>query len=132
MILVVPRQSRTKVVVLLVLVLLLLVVGSVSYLGWRQSVDGPAIASAPPRVVGHKATFPVVIEARRGNVVGVEVNVVQGGKTTNVAKADGPHGRRAELPVTLDAAALKLREGDATLEIRARDDFWRPLRLDGS
>jgi murein DD-endopeptidase MepM/ murein hydrolase activator NlpD len=126
----VPRQSRPKVGVLFILFLLLAVVGTVSYAGWRQSVSGPAVVNAPPRLVGHKATFPITVEARRGNVLGVEVAVVQGGHAAVVARADGPHGRRAEIPVTIDAAAQKLKEGDATLEVRARDDFWRPLTVD--
>ncbi|MBI2218047.1 MAG: M23 family metallopeptidase [Candidatus Rokubacteria bacterium] len=125
-----PRQSRRKLGVLVILLLLLAVVGSVSYVGWRQSVSGPVVVNAPPRLVGHKATFPITIEARRGHVLGVEIAVVQGGRSTVVAKADGPLGRRAEIPVTIEAAAQKLREGEATLEVRAPDDFWRPLRLD--
>jgi murein DD-endopeptidase MepM/ murein hydrolase activator NlpD len=130
MIPVVPRQSRTKVSVVVVLVLLFAVVGSVSYLGWRQSVTGPAVGGAPPRLVGHGTTFPLTVEARRGNLLGVEIVIVQGGRPTVVATAEPPLGRRVEVPVTIDAAAQKLSEGDATLEVRARDDFWRPLRLD--
>jgi hypothetical protein len=126
----VPRQSRTKLGVLTVLILLLAVVGSVSYLGWRQSVDRPSVAAAPPRLIGHRATFPLTVQARHGNVTTVEVAIAQGGRSTVVAKADGPLGPRAEIPVTLDASALKLKEGDATLEVRAQDDFWRPLKLD--
>lgn len=124
-------RARTKARVLFVLLLLLSVVGSVSYLGWRQSVPGPSVVRTPPRLVALKAAFPVTVEARRGNVVGVEVALVQAGKSLIVARADGPLGARANIPVTIDAAALKLREGDATVEIRARDDFWRPLTLAG-
>jgi hypothetical protein len=94
----VPRQARAKVRVLFVLLLLLLVAGSVSYLGWRESVAGPSIVTRPPRLVAHKATFPVTVEARRGNVVGVEIALVQAGRSTIVAKADGPLGARGEVP----------------------------------
>ncbi|MBI1734519.1 MAG: M23 family metallopeptidase [Candidatus Rokubacteria bacterium] len=124
------RRSRAKVLILVILLLLLAVVGTVSYLGWRQSIAGPSVMTPPPRRLGHKTTFPVVIEARRGNITAAEVGIVQDGRSTVVAKADGPPGARAELAVTVDSAALELREGEGTLVVRARDDFWRPLAID--
>ncbi|MBI2202522.1 MAG: M23 family metallopeptidase [Candidatus Rokubacteria bacterium] len=125
-----PRQSRTRLWVLLVLVLVLAVVGPLSYLGWRQSVPRVRLTSEPPKTLGHTTQATLVLEAARGNVTGVEVRVVQGGKTTLAAKADGPLGARAEVPLTIETSALGLREGSATLEVHARDDFWRPLTLD--
>ena len=126
---VVPLRSRTKAFFLFVLVLLLAVVGSVSYLGWRQSVSPPSVTSAPPRLIGHKTALPITVQAAHGNVVGVEVRVIQGGKQAVLAKKDEPLGHRAELPLTLETASAGLREGPATIEVRARDDFWRPLKL---
>lgn len=126
---VVPPRSRTKSFVLVVLLLLLAVVGSVSYLGWRQSVPGVTITSPPPRFLGHKTLVTIQAEARHGNVAHAEVRVVQGGKATAVATRDGALGPRAEIPVTVESAALGLREGPATVEVWARDDFWRPLRV---
>jgi murein DD-endopeptidase MepM/ murein hydrolase activator NlpD len=125
----VPLRSRTKTYVLVVLVLLFAVVGSVSYLGWRQTVPAPTVASAPPRVIGHKTAVPIVVQAAHGNVAGVEVRIVQGGKQAVVIRQDGKLGRRVELPATLEIASLGLREGPATIEVRARDDFWRPLKM---
>lgn len=124
-----PLRSRTKGFVLVVLILLLIVVGSVSYLGWRQSVPPPAVTSQAPRMLGQKTAVPMTLEAAHGNVAFVEVRVVQGGKQATVLKQEGNLGRRAELPATLEIANLGLREGPATIEVRARDDFWRPLRL---
>lgn len=124
-----PVRSRTKTFVLVLLLLVLAVVGTVSYIGWRQSVPGPSVISAPPRVVGHKTAMPIVVEARRGNVAGVEVRILQAGKSTVVVKQDGTQGRRAELPATLEISNLGLREGPATIEVRARDDYWRPIKL---
>jgi hypothetical protein len=115
--------------VVVLLVLILAIVGSISYLGWRQSVAGVKVTTNAPRVVGQKTTLTVGLEATRGNVARAEVRLVQGGKTTVVVKQDAAFGRRAELPVTLESAALGLREGGAALEVWARDDFWRPLRL---
>ena len=124
-----PARSRTKLFVLVVLLLVLVVVGTVSYLGWRQSVPPPVVSSPPPRLLGHKTAVPITVEAARGNVAGVEVRVVQGGKQSVLVKQDGNIGPRAELPTTLEIANLGLREGAATIEVRARDDFWRPLKL---
>jgi murein DD-endopeptidase MepM/ murein hydrolase activator NlpD len=129
MIRVVPLRSRTKAFFLVVLILLLSVVGSVSYLGWRQSVGPPAVTSTPPKVVGHKTVVPITVEAAHGQVAAVEIRAVQGGKQAVVAKQEGGLGRRVELPAALEIASAGLREGPATIEVRARDDFWRPLKL---
>jgi murein DD-endopeptidase MepM/ murein hydrolase activator NlpD len=112
-----------------VLLLLLAVVGSVSYMGWRQSVPPPKVTSTPPTLLGHKTTLPLTVEAAHGNVASVDVRVVQGGKQAVVAKQDGTLGRRVEVPANVEISAAGLREGPATIEVRARDDFWRPLRL---
>jgi murein DD-endopeptidase MepM/ murein hydrolase activator NlpD len=114
--------------VLALVVVLLAVVGLVAYLGWRQSVPGVRVLSTPPKFLGHKTSTTVVLESTRGNVRGVEVVLVQGSQAAVAARADGPLGPRAEVPLTIEPAPLGLREGGATLEIRARDDFWRPLK----
>jgi murein DD-endopeptidase MepM/ murein hydrolase activator NlpD len=111
-----------------VLLLVLAVVGSVSYLGWRQAAPGVRAIVTPPRALGHKTTLPLVVEAARGQVAHVEVRVRQGDRVATVLTQDGRLGRRAELPLTLESAALGLREGAATLEVWGRDDYWRPLR----
>jgi murein DD-endopeptidase MepM/ murein hydrolase activator NlpD len=126
----VPQRSGPKIWALLFLVLLLGVVGSVSYLGWRQSVAGVQAVATPPPFLGQKTAFTVVVEARRGNVAQVDVRVVQNTKSTSVVKQEGARGGRLEIPVAVDSAALGLREGAATIEVWARDDFWRPLRRD--
>jgi murein DD-endopeptidase MepM/ murein hydrolase activator NlpD len=119
-----------KLGVLLILALLLAVVGSVSYLAWRQSVPGVQSLTPAPRFIGQKTTLKITLEARRGNVARVEVRVVQDMKSTTVTRQEGAFGRRVELPLTIESASLGLREGAATLEVWARDDFWRPLRVD--
>jgi murein DD-endopeptidase MepM/ murein hydrolase activator NlpD len=125
---VVPQRSRTKSWFVLVLVLLLAVVGSVSYLAWRQSVGGPRAVAQVPRVIGHNAAFTVTLEAARGNVRRAVVRVVQAGTPITLATSEAP-ARRVELPVKVAATAAGLKEGAATLEVLAADDFWRPLRL---
>ena len=127
MITVVPQRSRGKSWLLIVLLLLLAVVGGVSYLGWRQSVPGPRVSVQAPRFLGHNSSFTVTLETARGNLKRAEVRVVQGGRPVTVAKADGA-GSRVELPVTVASSAQGLKEGAATLEVWAADDFWRPMR----
>jgi hypothetical protein len=95
MILVVPQRSRTKAWVVLVVVLLLAVVGSVSYLAWRQSVPGVRATLQAPRFLGHNTSFMVTLEAARGNLHRSEVRVVQGGKAVTVATADAAGTARA-------------------------------------
>jgi murein DD-endopeptidase MepM/ murein hydrolase activator NlpD len=125
----VPRRSGVRLGWLVVVILLVVVVGAVSYLGWRQSVAGVRVTSTPPRFVGHKTTIPIRVEASRGNVARLEVRVVQDNRPVVLATQENV-GPRAEVNVVVEPAAAKLREGAATLEISAVDDFWRPLRLD--
>ena len=115
---------------LVVLVLLLAVVGSVSYLAWRQSVPGVSVTGPAPRFLGQKTTLTFGLETRRGAIARVEVRVAQGGKPAVALTREALGASRAQVPVTFDGAALGLREGAATIEVRARDDFWRPLRPD--
>src|SRR5438128_1168069 len=124
----VPKRSRSKAWLIVVLLVLLAAIGSVSYLGWRQSVRGVVSVTTPPRFVGHKTAFVFTLEAARGNVARVEIRIVQGGSSSVVAKQEGTFGQRVEVPFVLESATLGLREGSASLEVWARDDFWRPLR----
>jgi murein DD-endopeptidase MepM/ murein hydrolase activator NlpD len=126
----VPSRSRFTIAFVLVLIPLLAALGIVAYVGWRQSVPGVRVATAPPALLGHKTPVTVALQAARGNVARAEVRVLQSGKTTVVARFDGPPIPRVELPVTIEPTALGVREGDAALEVWARDDFWRPIRLD--
>jgi len=126
----VPKRSRAKAWVLVVVVLLVAVVGSVAYLIWRQTASGVQSLTTAPRFIGQKTAFTVIVEARRGNVARVEVRIEQSGKSTPVATKESGLGRRVEIPVVVDSAALGLREGSATIEVWARDTFWRPIRRD--
>jgi len=125
----VPKRSRVKAWFLVVVIVLLSVVGSVSYLGWRQSVPGVVSHTAPPRFVGHKTSLVFTLEATRGNVARVEIRVAQTGSSAVVVTREGALGQRVDIPVVLESATLGLREGGASLEVWARDDFWRPFRL---
>ncbi len=127
MIHVVPQRSRTKAWVFLLLVMFLAVVGGVSFLGWRQSVPGVSASTQAPRFLGHNTSFTVTLEAARGNLRQAEVRVVQGGKPITLAKSEA-RAPRVQLPVTVESAAVGLKEGGATLEVWGSDDFWRPFR----
>ena len=125
---VVSGRSRARFWILVVLLLILAVVAPISYVGWRQSVPPVRATINAPRFLGQKSIFSVAVEAARGNVVHAEVRVVQGGRTLGVARQDTGLGPRAEIPMTVEAAAIGLRDGPAAIEVWARDDYWRPLR----
>jgi Tfp pilus assembly protein PilX len=115
MIAVVPQRSRTKSWVLVVLLLLLLVVGSISYLGWRQSVPGVRATLTAPRFLGRDTAVTATLDAARGHVRRAELRLVQAGNTITLAKAEGALGRRAQLPVTVASARPPWRCGAATI-----------------
>ena len=108
--------------------LVILLIGSIAYLGWRQSVPGVRATITAPKAIGHKGTVPLVVEAVRGQVARIEVRVIQNDKSSVALTQDGALGPRVQIPIAIDSAALGLREGAATLEVWGRDDFWRPLR----
>ncbi len=86
----VPRRSRTWILVLL---LLLVLAGALSYLVWRQSVPDVRVTAAPRRFVGQKTPLTFLIEAARGNVARAEVRVVQGDQPVVVVKREEPPRR---------------------------------------
>ena len=122
-----PSRSRTKSRTFFVLLLVLGVAGAVAYLGWRQSVPGVRVTVTAPRTIGHRSTIPLVVEATRGQVARVEARMLQNDTSSVALTQDGALGPRVQIPLAVDSAALGLREGAATLEIRGRDDYWRPL-----
>jgi len=111
----------------------LLVVGALGYLAWRQSVPGIRASLDPePRWIGVKTPLAVDLRAARGGVRSMEIRLRQGSaKVVIVQQAftGAPtNDQRVALQVT--GATLGLREGAATLEVLARDGFWRPIRVD--
>lgn len=124
-----PSRSRFRAGLLASVLVVFAVVAPISYLGWRQTVPGVRATIALPRAICASPAFTVTLQATRGNVARAEVRVVQGGRAQAVATSAAPLGPRGELPVKFEAAALGLREGPAVVEVWARDDFWRPVRL---
>jgi murein DD-endopeptidase MepM/ murein hydrolase activator NlpD len=120
--------SRFESRFVLVLIPLVAAVVVVAYAAWRQSVRGVQVTASPPAFIGHKTPITIGLQATRGNVADAEVRLLQGGKTTVVAKHSGTSSPRVEIPLTIDPTAMGVREGDAVIEVWARDDFWRPLR----
>lgn len=96
-----------------------------AYLGWRQSVRGVAVTGTLPRVLGRATAVELAAAAARGRVTAVEIRGVQGGHSVPLGQYAGAPAPRVAVHLTLNATAL--REGSATLEVWARDDFWRPL-----
>ena len=111
----------------------LLVVGALGSLAWRQAVPGVRAALDPvPRWIGVKTPLTVELRAARGGVRSVEIRLRQGSAKVvilhQVFTGAITNQRRVALQVT--GGTLGLREGAATLEVRAHDGFWRPVRVD--
>lgn len=127
-----PR-SRWKLWLLLTLSLACLVVGTISYYGWRQLVPGVrASLVSPPAYIGLRTPVTLTLTAARGGVQSVELRVAQGISKVVVTRQEftPPLLREQRIQLTVEGKLLKLREGEAKLEVYARDGFWRPLRLD--
>jgi murein DD-endopeptidase MepM/ murein hydrolase activator NlpD len=97
---------------------------------WRQR-QPLVTASLEPALgaVGHaKRTVTLKLRAPAGSLRSVEARVVQEGNARPVLTEEFPAGapREADRPLTLDAAALGLKEGPAEIQVYARDGLWRP------
>ena len=116
----------------LILLPALLIVAGVSVLGWRQSVPGVRAELVPaPRYLGVKTPLTVYLRANRGAVVSAELRLVQGqGRVVLANQTFSGGGQEQKINLTVEGRGTGLREGQAVLEVRARDDFWRPLRVD--
>ena len=125
---VVPSRSRNRLLLPFVVVLLLVVIVPVAYVGWRQFVPGVRVVSAPPKLIGQKGEMTLDVQAARGNVARLEVRLLQGEKVAVLAKQEGSPAPRVNIPIAFDTTSLGLREGAASLEVWATDDFWRPLK----
>jgi hypothetical protein len=110
-----------------------LAVGVASYLAWRESVAGVRADFSPaPKFIGLKTAVTLNLQATRGGVRSVVVAAVQGTTRAMIAQQAFPEPFAAaqRVPLTIAGKDLGLREGAATLEVTARDGFWRPIRRD--
>lgn len=108
--------------------------GVAGTLWWRQHVPPPQVQIEDPMLVmGANPSFHLELQAKRGNVTGVEIRLVQG-ETDAVAftedYASDPAPQRS-VDVAFEMRPLGLKEGEAMLVIRTRDDFARPRVSDG-
>ena len=111
----------------------LLVVGALGYLAWRQAVPGVRAALDPvPRWIGVKTPLALDLVAARGGVCSVEIRLRQGSAKVIVLHQayTGPVTNEQRVALQVTGGTLGLREGGATLEVLARDGFWRPIRVD--
>jgi murein DD-endopeptidase MepM/ murein hydrolase activator NlpD len=124
-------RSRSSLWVTLLLVPALVAVGAIAYLAWRQTVPGIRAELSPSiKFIGLKTALTLDVRAPRGGVRSVDVRVVQGAGPIVVAQqtfAD-PVSSEQRLQLVIAGKDLGLKEGAATLEVRARDGFWRPIR----
>jgi murein DD-endopeptidase MepM/ murein hydrolase activator NlpD len=124
-------RSRWKPWLILLSVPVILVVAAVSYFAWRQSVPGVRADLRPvPKLLGVKTPLAVDLKAARGGVASVEVRIVQGTVSAVVAQQAfaAPPAAEQHLDLAVAGRDLGLRDGPATIEVRARDGFWRPFR----
>lgn len=126
-----PRSSW-KVWLFLIGVVVLVIGGAFVYLAWRQNVPGVQAEITPsPRAIGLRTPLTLALRAARGGIVWTEIRLVQGqGRAVLANHAFPDRAGERRLDLVVDGKNLGLREGAATLEVRAGDGFWRPLRAD--
>jgi murein DD-endopeptidase MepM/ murein hydrolase activator NlpD len=118
---------------IVLLVPILIVLGGIGYLAWRQSVSAVRVEFEPaPKFIGARTPITLLLRASRGGVRSVDVRLNQGGTRVTVAQQAFPDPAAAEqrVQIVVQGGTLGLREGAANLEVRARDGFWRPIRVD--
>ncbi len=126
-------RSRLRVWLIIFFVPILLVLGAIGYLAWRQSVPAVRVEFQPvPQFIGARTPLTLVLRASRGGVESLDIRLNQGGTRVNVAQQtfSGPPTSEQRVQLIVAGGTLGLREGAATLEVRARDGFWRPIRVD--
>jgi murein DD-endopeptidase MepM/ murein hydrolase activator NlpD len=127
-------RSSARVWLIIFIVPIVLVLGVIGYLAWRQSVPAVRAEFQPvPQFIGARTPITLVLRASRGGVESVDIRLNQGGTRVNVAQqtfSGGPAGSEQRVQLIVAGGTLGLREGAANLEVRARDGFWRPIRVD--
>jgi hypothetical protein len=125
-------RSRAKAWLILVVVPLALIGAAFAYLAWRQTRPGVTAALVPaPRFIGVRTPIALELRAPRGGVESVEVRLTQGQGHAVLAQQAFPAPAATQgVELTVAGKDLGLREGEATLEVRARDGYWRPVRVD--
>jgi murein DD-endopeptidase MepM/ murein hydrolase activator NlpD len=112
---------------------ILVVLAGLGYLAWRQSVPAVRVAFQPtPQFIGARTPLTLVLRAARGGVESVDIRLNQGGTRVSVAQQAfaAPAANEQRVQIIVAGGTLGLREGAANLEVRARDGFWRPIRVD--
>jgi murein DD-endopeptidase MepM/ murein hydrolase activator NlpD len=111
----------------------LFVIGGLGYLAWRQNVSGVRATFDPaPKWIGVKTPLTVDLRAAKGGVRSVEIRLRQGSAKVVITQQafTGPVTNEQRVALQIAGGTLGLREGAATLEVLARDGFWRPIRVD--
>src|SRR5262245_55140799 len=126
-------RSRIAVRLAFIGVPVVLVAAVLLFLIWRQSVPGVRAELSPaPKFIGLKSPLTLNLLATRGGVRSMEVVAVQGSTRAVVAQQTFPEPvtNQQRVALTVSGKDLGLHEGPATLEVVARDGFWRPIRRD--
>jgi len=111
-----------------------LALGGLAFLIWgvfgSLDVDDPWLQlSEQVTVLGPKASFTLKAGDRGSGLKEIRVTITQGGQEKEVLRRTCPPGGEAgaavEVPVALEAKALELKDGKASLTISALDRSWR-------
>jgi murein DD-endopeptidase MepM/ murein hydrolase activator NlpD len=116
------------------ILLAVLLIGACGVLWWRCEGQPPAVEAPAALEIGRTPkTVTVAVSDPRSGLRSVAAVVRQGDKQADLPGAayegglamGGPTKAPVTLELPLDARALALKEGEATLEIAARDWSWR-------
>lgn len=112
---------------ILSLVLVLVVVGGGAAALWfQQSTPLPAVElERPVFEVGRSLDLPLEYGAARGTVRHLAVRILQG-DVDAVVYEDSLRAKTGTVDAAFALEGHGLREGEALLEVHARDDVWRP------
>jgi hypothetical protein len=123
------------------IVVLLVLASGFGAVSWLRCEGNRPIVTGPERLHLGRSDVPVVVDATDADsgVRSMELRIVQGEKKERVARIvrpgnlglGGAKGEVERIEAVLNAEALGLREGEATLFAKVEDWSWR-RRLDGN
>ena len=115
------------------LFLFLLLGGGIAFLVWMQRVPGPTARFAElPTAIGASTELELEVEATRGGVRALRVEVEQGGNRHELAREQFEDAAaRRSIRVAIDAKDAGLSEAEAVLLVFAEDGFKRPRSITG-
>lgn len=130
-----PKKKRSSFPLFLIITLLLAGAGGYAFVtyfeGEKPQIDAPNL----PSYIGKSTTLSVAVSDKKSGLRSIRVELTQDGTKKEILVKDFPRKEKdgtggvlkEDITLTIDAKALKLREGDATLKITAIDYSLRGL-----